>query len=137
MRAWQAIVAVCGGITVITWAGCGSNHEALVSVTVMPAAGTATHGFPNETVQFTANGNFGSYGTYRDSTATAICILKAADTTRSLTQVTWTTSDSTNTRIDVHGVATCIGTTALPATITASAWGVCGRVVGTATLSCN
>ena len=117
--------------------GCGSNHEALVSVSVSPTAASATHGAATDTVQFAATGNLGTYGSYRNSTATAVCKLHAADTTGPLTQITWTTSDSANATIDASGRATCVGPTAQPATITATASGTCGVVSGTATLNCN
>ena len=118
-------------------AGCGSQREALVSINISPATGTATHGSANDTVQFTANGNFGTFGSYGNSTATATCLLHASDKTRTLTEVNWTTSDSVNSNVDANGVATCLGTTVAPATITALASGICGGVKATTTLSCN
>lgn len=124
-------------VTALAFAGCGSRREALVAITISPASATAAHGFPNRTVQFAADGDFGTYGTYQDSTATAICISKTADASHSLDQVTWATSDPTNTSIDAHGLATCLGMTAAPATISAKAMGICGGVKGTATLTCN
>jgi hypothetical protein len=48
-------------------AGCGSQHEALVSATVSPPAGTATHSSANDTVQFVAPGNFGTFGSFMNS----------------------------------------------------------------------
>jgi len=130
-----AVAVVVSAIGIL--AGCGSQHEALVSINISPATGTATHGSANDTVQFTANGNFGTFGSYQNSTATATCLLHASDKTRTLTEVTWTTSDSVNSSVDAHGAATCLGTTAAPATITALASGICGGVKATATLSCN
>ncbi len=117
--------------------GCGSQREALVSINISPATGTATHGSANDTVQFTANGNFGTFGSYENSTATATCLLHTSDKTRTLTEVNWTTSDSVNSSVDANGMATCLGTTAAPATITALASGICGGVKAAATLSCN
>lgn len=128
------IVAVVAGFALT---GCESQYEALVSVTVSPAAATATHGSANDTVQFTAGGNFGKFGSYQNSTATATCLLHASDITRPLTAVTWTTSDPMNTSIDEKGVAVCTGTTAAPATISALASGICGGVKGTAILNCD
>ncbi len=124
-------------VATVALAGCGAQHEALVSVNISPATATATHGSANDTVRFTANGNFGTFGSYANSTATATCLVHSSDKTRTLTQVNWTTSDSVNTSVDANGVATCLGTTAGPATITSLASGICGGVKGTAALSCN
>ena len=131
----MAVAVVVSGIGFL--AGCGSQREALLSISISPASGMATHGSPQDTVQFTANGNFGTFGSYDNSTATATCLLHTSDKTRPLNEVNWTTSDSVNTAVDSNGVGTCLGTTAAPATITASASGICGGVKATATLSCN
>lgn len=130
-----AVAVVGSAIGVLP--GCGSQREALVSINISPATATATHGSANDKVQFSANGNFGTFGSYKNSTATATCMLHTSDKTRPLTEVNWTTSDSVNSSIDTTGVATCTGTTALPATITAEASGICGGIKTTATLSCN
>lgn len=129
--------AVAVLVSAISLAGCGSQREALVSISISPASGTATRGSANDKVQFTANGNFGTFGSYKNSTATATCLLRTSDNTRPLTEANWTTSDIVNSGIDTSGVATCIGTTPSPATITAEASGICGGVKATATLSCN
>ena len=131
----MAVAVVVSGLGFLV--GCGSQREALVSISIGPASGTATHGSVNDTVQFTANGNFGTFGSYDNSTATATCLLHTSDKIRPLTEVNWTTSDSVNTSIDANGVGTCLGTTTAPATVTALASGICGGVKATATLSCN
>jgi hypothetical protein len=132
----KSSACVAAVAAVFALAGCGDSlHEALTSVTVTPSTVSATHGSANNTIQFMASGGFATFGTYHDSTATAACRLHTVDTTRPLTQVTWTTSDSTNTSVNANGLATCTGSTT--ATITALASGICGGVMGTATLTCN
>ena len=114
--------------------GCGSHHEALVSLTISPPAGIATYGSASDAVQFTATGNFNS----TDAVGGSVCLIPSPpDKTRVLNNANWTTSDSVNTSVDANGLATCLGTTAVPATITAVASGICGGVKATATLSCN
>jgi hypothetical protein len=134
---FRAVAVAVVGSAISILAGCGSQREALVSINISPATGTATHGSAKDTVQFTANGNFGTFGSYENSTATGTCLLHASDKTRTLTEVNWTTSDSVNSSVDANGVATCLGTTAAPATVTAEASGICGGIKATATLSCN
>lgn len=125
-------------LATLLWVSCGSSKEALVSMTVSPVLGTATHGFANDTVTFQATGNFGTYdNSYVNTRATVVCLLHASDKSRTLTSVTWSTSDSQNTSIDRSGLATCVGTTVEPVTISAVASGVCGGVKATSTLICN
>ncbi len=120
--------------TTMALAGCGGHHEALVSLTISPAAGTATHGSASNTVQFTATGNFES----TDAVGGSVCLIPGPpDKTRVLDNANWTTSDSANTSVDANGLATCLGTTAAPATITALASGICGGEKATARLNCD
>lgn len=134
---FREIVCVTALTATCLLPGCGAQREALVSISISPASGTATHGSAQDMVQFVATGNFGAFGSYENSTATATCLLRTADKIRTLTEVNWTTSDSVNTSIDTKGVAACLGTTKIPATITALASGICGGVKAEATLSCN
>ena len=137
MRIVRYGATLLAALATLLWASCGSK-EALVSITVSPVAGAATHGSPNNTVSFRATGNFGTYdNSYMNSQATAVCLLHASDKTRTLTSVTWSTSDSVNTSIDESGVATCLDSTVEPATISAVASGVCGGVKATSRLSCD
>ena len=132
----KIFVIVLAGTWALVGCGSGSGHEALVSVSVTPSAGNATHGSANNTVQFSATGNFekpvGAFGNERQ-----LCSTMLIDSSRPLSQVGWETSDTANTSIDANGVATCLAATAAPATITALASGTCGGVKGTATLTCN
>lgn len=131
---WVVAIAIvfaeCGG---------GGSREALVSISVSPVNGSATHSSPSNTVQFKATGNFAVLGTAfgGDERAGGACLLKRIDKTRPMAQVTWSTSDSVSTSIDSSGVATCIGITSTPATVTAFASGLCGGVKATATLNCD
>jgi hypothetical protein len=120
-------------------AGCGGlSNEALVSVTLSPSAGTATHGAATDAVTFKATGDYAAYDVgYYGPNAKAVCTAKISDASQTLTQVTWSTSDSINTSIDANGVATCLGTTTSPATITALASGICGGEKAKAKLTCN
>jgi hypothetical protein len=140
MKARSLLLWVAAAIALV-FVECGGDgsHEALVSISVSPASGIATHSSPSNTVQFAAGGNFALLGTSfgTDQQATGACLLKTIDKTRSMAQVTWSTSDSISTSIDSGGVATCIGVTSAPATITAFASGICGGVKGTAILNCD
>lgn len=138
MRISRSVVMLFEALAALLLVGCGSSNQALVSVTVSPATGSATHGSANNTVHFVAGGNYATYDSgYYGPNATAVCLIHIPDSSRPLTQVTWSTSDSANTSIDANGLATCVGTTAEPATITAFASGVCGGVKATAGLTCN
>jgi len=139
MRKLRSVVIGFAVLAMFAWVGCGaSSSEALVSVTVSPSAGTATHGAAKDTVTFKATGNYAAYDIgYYGPNATAVCEIKVSDMSQTLTQVTWSTSDSTNTSIDANGVATCLGTTTSPATITALASGICGGEKAKATLTCD
>jgi hypothetical protein len=117
--------------------GCGSPKHALIAISVNPTAASATHGSPDDTVTFTATGNFGTYDIGWSNQARATCVLRAADTTQPVTALTWSTSDPSNTRIDAHGMATCVGPTPSPVTIRGLATGICGGVASTASLTCN
>jgi hypothetical protein len=135
-KSWLGVtlLAVAGCIC----SGCGSSRQALVSVSVSPTAATATPGSANDTVRFVATGNYATYDRgYYGPNATAVCLIHTSDSSRPLTQVTWSTSDSANTSIDSTGSATCLQITAEPATITAFASGVCGGEKATAKLICN
>ena len=123
-------------MVLIALAGCGTDHEALLSVGISPATGTATHGSTSDTVQFTATGNFARYNNQSTGGGTVACLAGTTDTSRTL-NATWTTSDPTNTSISASGLATCAGITAAPAIITASASGICGPAKATATLNCD
>jgi hypothetical protein len=138
MGIFRYFVTLLAVLATLLWVSCGSSKEALVSMTVSPVAATATHGSANNTVTFQATGNFGTYdNSYMNSRATGVCLLHAFDKSRTLTSVTWATSDSVSTSIDANGLATCLSTTAEPATISAVASGVCGGIRATSTLSCN
>ena len=138
MCIFRYVATLLAALAAPLWVSCGSSKEALVSMTLSPVAGTATHGSANNKVAFRATGNFGTYdNSYMNSRATAVCLLHASDKSRTLTSVTWSTSDSLNTSIDASGLATCLGTTVEPATISAADSGVCGGVKTTSTLSCN
>jgi len=137
VRTVRYVATLLAVLATLLWASCGSK-EALVSITISPVAGTATHDSANNTVTFRATGNFGTYdNSYMNSRATAVCLLHASDKSRTLTSVTWSTSDSVNTSIDTSGVATCLGTTVEPATVSAVASGVCGGVKAISALSCD
>ena len=111
----------------LMWADCGASKDALVSITVNPSSGTATHGSANDTVTFKATGNYTAYDTdNRQPSRGLVCAVKVPDSSKPLGGMTWTTSDSTNTSVDANGVATCLAATPSPATITASASGACG-----------
>jgi hypothetical protein len=110
---------------------CGSGEE-LMSISVTPVSRTATSGTTNDSVQFTATGQYvptgcGSYNL-------APC---AIDKTQVLTNATWSTSDGSNTTVDAKGLATCVSATSTPAKIIASAPGPNGLVSGSASLSCS
>lgn len=118
--------------------GCGSSKNALVSITVSPSSGVATRGSANDAVTFKATGNYTAYDTdNRLPNQGLVCAVKVPDSSQPLATVTWSTSDSINTSVDTNGVATCLGQTVTPATITALASGVCGAEQGNATLTCN
>jgi hypothetical protein len=118
--------------------GCGSSKEALVSVSVLPPAATATHGTSNDVVLFTVNGNYSSYDNgYMGTNAAGACAAKVVENTKQITNVAWSTSDTVNTSVDSNGIATCLGVTTTPATITALASGICGGVKSTAALTCE
>ena len=120
--------------SILLMPGCGLDKEYLVAVQIAPSAGTATAGTASDTVQFKATGwyavvNCGQYGS---------CYTGQADKHQLLTNASWTTSDSVNTKIDATGLATCISPTSLPATITATGQGgYYGPIKGTGTLICN
>jgi hypothetical protein len=84
------------------------------------------------------NGNYSSYDNgYMGTNAAGACAAKVVENTKQITNVTWSTSDRVNTSIDSNGVATCLGVTATPVTITALASGICGGVKSTAALTCE
>ena len=124
-------------VVLMALAGCGTDHEALVSLAISPATGTATHSSTSDTVQFTATGNFARYNNQGTGGGTLACIVGTSDFSRTLNNATWSTSDPVNTSISASGLATCVGITAAPATITALASGVCGGEKAAATLNCN
>lgn len=136
MRVEHLHVAVA--VFTLALAGCGSSRQALVNVTVSPSSATAVHGLANDTVQFTASGGYSTYdsGAFGPN-ANVVCKVAVPDSSRPLTAVNWTTSDAVNTSINSAGLATCIGATNTPATISAVGSGVCGGVKGTSTLACN
>jgi hypothetical protein len=91
---------------------------------------------PTDSVMFKATGNYAAYDVgYYGPNAKAACTARISDSSQTLTQVTWSTSDSINTSIDANGIATCLGTTTSPATITALASGICGGEKAKATLT--
>ena len=139
MLKFRAMAIIPVVIATLLLTGCGlSSDEALVSVTVSPSAATATHGAAQDTVTFKATGNYAAYDVgYYGPNATAVCEIKSSDMSQTLTEVTWSTSDSINTSIDANGIATCLGTTTSPATITALASGICGGEKAKAMLTCN
>jgi hypothetical protein len=125
------LVAVC---TAFGMLGCGSDHEFLAAVQVNPAGGTATVASANDTVQFTAIGWYAPMG----GCGYGGCGLGTPDKHQTLTNASWTTSDSVNTSVNSKGLATCLSSTSSPATITATAsGGLYGSISGTATLVCN
>jgi len=114
--------------------GCGSDHEFLAAVQVSPAGGTATVASSNDTVQFTAIGWYAPMG----GCGYGGCGLGTPDKHQTLTNASWTTSDSVNTSVNSNGLATCRSSTSSPATITATAsGGLYSSISGTATLICN
>lgn len=125
-------------VVLMALAGCATQKEALNSLAISPATGTAIHGSTSDTVQFTATGNFGKYSnSVVDGSASLACIAGTSDFSRTLNNATWSTSDPVNSSISASGLATCVGTTAAPATITALASGICGGEKATATLNCD
>ena len=138
MKLLSAIALCVTLVGLLASAGCGSSKHALVSITVSPATANATNGSTHNTAQFAVTGNYATYANgFFGPNATAVCDVRIPDTSKPLAQVTWTTSDSTNTSIDASGLATCTGMTMVAATITATASGICGVENATATLSCN
>ena len=132
MRVIRFLMRSAVAVAIASSVGCGLDHEYLDAVQITPAGGTATAATANDTVQFTATGWY-STANYTASAPT----LNQPNQHKVLTNATWTTSDSANTRIDSKGVATCISTPA-PAIITATAGGgLYGSISGTATLICN
>ena len=116
----------------IVLVACGSG-ESLVSISVTPGNAVVSSVSPENSVQFTAMGNYEpSYcgnGQYAPPcTVDHMQVLKNA---------TWSTSDSTNTSVDSKGLATCLSPTPTPAKILASAQGINGLVSGKAALTCN
>lgn len=138
MHCSRSVVTLLAVLAALLGAGCGSSKQALVSVSVSPSTGTATHGSTNNTVRFAAAGNYATYDRgYYGPNASAVCLIRIPDSSRPLTQVTWSTSDPANTSVDASGLATCINATAETATITAFTTEVCGGEKATATLTCN
>jgi hypothetical protein len=135
---WRSGFLMVVVIAALVSTRCGSSKQALVSITVNPPSGTATHGSANDAVTFKATGNYTAYDTdNRLPNQGLVCAVKVPDSSQPLAAVTWSTSDSINTSVDANGVATCLGPTATSATITAQASGVCGVERGNATLTCN
>jgi hypothetical protein len=118
---WAVAVAVASNLLL---AGCGSGGQAtigaqrqLVSIAVQPSDADAF--LPSGTVPFGASGTFDQ-----------------APTTQTNLPAHWASSDSTVATIDANnGLATCV-TSGGPITITASAPGRGGMLVGSATLTC-
>ena len=81
---------------------CGYDEQ-LVSITVAPAVVVRTANSNNNSVQFTAAGNY-SVSCPPNST-TYSC---NPSITKPLTNPTWSTSDAANTAIDAKGLATCV-----------------------------
>lgn len=138
MRIWRSVrcfVLLTGLAAAAVLSGCGADREVLVTMTISPPSGTATHNSTSDTVQFTATGNFNN----ADVIGGAACVIPIApDKIQVLNNATWTTSDPANTSVDTNGQAKCLGATNLPANITAVASsGLCGGVKATATLVCN
>src|SRR5215467_1258785 len=101
MCIFRLVATLLAALITLLWAGCGSSKQALVAMSVSPVAGTATHGSANNTLTFAATGNCGTYDNrYMNSRANAVCLVHASDESRTLTSVTWSTSDSANTSID-------------------------------------
>src|SRR5216684_8391472 len=88
-------------VVLMALTGCATQKEALNSLAISPATGTATHGSTSDTVQFTATGNFGLYSNsvVTDGSATLACMTSTSDTSRTLNNATWSTSDPVNTSI--------------------------------------
>ncbi len=116
--------------------GCGDNPTTTCffgGVNVSPATATADHSAiaPGNSQQFLASGTNLPSG----------CAAAAAN----LRDVIWSVSDTTNVNISniqdsTFGVATCVGATAGPATVTATLTANQNsghQVSGTATLTCN
>ena len=134
-RSVRWFVLLTGLAATAVLSGCGSHDEVLVSMTISPPSGTATHNSTSDTVQFTATGNFNN----ADVIGGAACVIPSApDRIQVLNNATWSTSDPAHTSIDTNGQAKCLGVTNLPANITAVASsGLCGGVKAAATLVCN
>jgi len=88
-------------------AGCGgaTPQSCTITANVAPAVATADHALaaPGNQVQFSAQ-----------SSVAGNCPLSPD------TQGTWSTSDTINTSINQQGLATCLGATSTPATISNS-----------------
>ena len=131
MQLARFATAFCLGSALIPLGACGSG-ETLVSISVTPASTAASSSAPNNTVQFTAMGNYAP--SYCGGQYAPPCSINQ---TQALNTATWSTSDSANTSIDPKGLATCLSPTAVAAKIIASAQGASGLVSGKADLTCN
>jgi hypothetical protein len=114
----------------LSMAGCGMGASLSDLVTiddVIPHTGVATHGTTTNTVQFTATGTF----------APGDCNY-CGTTSQTVDGAQWTTTDTENTTITKKGLATCVGASVTPATVTASAKNQFGTMVShSAELMCK
>lgn len=118
-------VAVSTAVLAIT-AGCGLDKSQLIGIAnVTPPMAVAKYGTPQNTVQFTAMGRYAVPGA---NCCDVLQVVKGAQ---------WTTSDAVNTSIDKNGLATCLGLTVTPATITASVTNENGTHSNSAHLVCE
>ena len=126
-------------ILTLVIASCGNDQCTVISMAVDPSAGTADHNAlpPGNQQQF-----------FSDGTMTSNCPAPPMETPvrRGLQDVTWTVSDTTNVSISNNtqdgtlGVATCLGATAGPATVTATLPAEMNhgnRLVSTGTITCH
>ena len=119
----KSVVFMSATLLTVVSAGCGGSPQNTCNITaiVTPVSAISDHlaAPPNNQVQFATV-----------STVSGNCPL-IADTLG-----TWSTSAPGNTSIDSTGLATCLGATAAPATISNSGT-VRGRKFASATLTCR
>ena len=125
MKRWTLILLIslacgfllsCGGMSPT---GGGIGDCVVNGITVLPSSSGADH---------TALVPFGQVQFYAKFSFENGCVSPSVDL-----RPGWSTSDPVNTRIDSNGLATCLGTTAQAAAITASY----GKFSGTASLICR
>ena len=135
MKLRLGAVVVCFSCSALL--SCGSQSDcSMVSVLrVGPTNAAADHmaKAPGNAVQFTA---FVAQVLVHPQNACGVPTVAAA------VRPTWIVSDPTNVTIDsaadaTNGLATCIGTTASPVTVTGTTMGSSGSITARATISCH